>query len=214
MNSNEKIGIHRVLEIPTIYNVIESLLGARNSTGKLIREHIKLKLNDKVLDFGSGTGSIFQELEVVQELNYTAIEPNSKYVNLMNKKYGDRNNFRAFQGSVEVLDDLQSEFDVVLIIAVLHHIEVEKWKSIISGLLDKLTVNGRIIVLDPIKHEHQNPLARMIINFDRGKSILFYEEYKEIIDSLKVNAKYHLRKDLLRVPYSHIITEISKNGNP
>jgi 2-polyprenyl-3-methyl-5-hydroxy-6-metoxy-1,4-benzoquinol methylase len=210
-SSNQKTGIHNILNISFFYNFVESVLGGKKATNLFIRNYVVPIQGENVLDFGAGTCVLFEELQKIKNLSYTAIEPNQRYVENSKRRYGSHSNANFYIGSTEVLNQLRNDFDKIIVCAVLHHINIELWPQILHNLANKLRDGGKIILLDPVIHEKQNWIARFLISIDRGKSIVDVDKYIKVLSECGYSTNSTLRTDLLRVPYSHLITTLKKS---
>ena len=90
----------------------------------------------------------------------------------------------------------------------LHHLKTEYWSDIINSLYLKLNEGGKLILLDIVYHPSQHPVSRMLISLDRGESVLNIDDYLKVIKGNYV-VKSDLRTDLMRIPYSHLITIVT-----
>lgn len=207
--SNEKKGFHSILKFSFIYNLVQKVLGSNRARSIFVKEYIRPIKNCRVLDFGSGTGSLFEELKNVEGLNYFGIEPNTKYVNDCKLLYKECDNAHFYNGSLETLHSMTENFDIIILSAVLHHLKTEFWNEVIEKLHSKLNYGGRLIILDIVFHEKQPLIAKTLVSLDRGISVLDVKEYLGLITST-YRLHYDIRTNLMRVPYSHIITTIFK----
>jgi ubiquinone/menaquinone biosynthesis C-methylase UbiE len=208
--SNEKKGLHRILEFTFIYNLVQNVLGSTNAHDVFINEYIKPVENNKILDFGSGTGTLFEDLKNINGITYIGIEPNSEYVKKCSQLYEDFKNARFYNGSTEILESIVENFDIIIVSAVLHHLQSNHWKEILEKLYSKLNDGGKIVILDIVFHRNQHPIAKLLVGLDRGISVLDIDEYLTLLKG-NYRLDFDLRTDLMRVPYSQIISTIYKN---
>jgi ubiquinone/menaquinone biosynthesis C-methylase UbiE len=206
--SNEKSGIHNVLRLTFVYDFVQYLLGSGRGRDVFIKDYIKPSKGDRILDFGCGTGTLFSDLNFIEEIEYFGIDPNEQYIDHCHKNFSSNRNAHFFVGSLEIIDSISEHFDTIVLSAVLHHLSVDAWPKIIEKLFLKLSPGGRIVLLDIVKHPNQHLISKFLVSADRGVSVLHINDYlKKISGNYSVN--YDLRTDLMRVPYSHIISIIS-----
>ena len=74
------------------------------------------------------------------------------------------------------LDDLSKENSIVLMLGVVHHIDNEMVKKIVS----KLSKN-KVITYDPFFHKDINPISFLLKKMDKGKYIRNLKSYSEIL---------------------------------
>jgi SAM-dependent methyltransferase len=208
--SNERRGIHQILRFTWAYNAVQNVLGGRAGTKFLVDNFIKPKSGDNILDFGSGTGSLFNFLNLIDGITYTGIEPNPEYTRICQADFKGFPNANFYTGSIEIVNSLAEEFDIIIVFAVLHHLNLNSWPTILESLFDKLRKGGRLLLLDNILHDGQNLVSKTLIKLDRGQSILHEDDYKNYIKNSGYSFESIIKTDLMKVPYSHILTTIKK----
>ena len=205
--TNEKNGIHSLLRFNFIYNLVQTLLGSKHFRDIFMKEYVKPANGQKILDFGCGTGTLFEELKHLKDLTYYGIEPNVRYVESCQNLYGNFQNVYFINGSIDELNQIPEKFDSIIVSAVLHHLKTEYWADIVKSLYLKLNEGGKLILLDIVYHPSQHLVSKFLISLDRGESVLNIDEYLKLIKGdYVVNSE--LRTDLMRIPYSHLITTI------
>jgi SAM-dependent methyltransferase len=208
--SNEKQGIHSILRLPYVYSKLQKLLGGDEVTKYLVDFFIKPISGENILDFGSGTGALFDHLNLFNNITYTGIEPNSNYTDKCKIKFKDFTNASFHTGSIDVVTSMTEEFDKITVFAVLHHLNIDSWLTILESLHSRLRKGGKLLLLDNVFHEGQNIISKTLIKFDRGQSVMHENDYKNTIRSFGFNFDSEIKTDLLRIPYSHILTTIYK----
>ena len=109
-----------------------------------------IKINEKVLDLGCGSGRLyslfFTRSELISDrvnINYTGIDFAENLVKIAERKYGDY--FKT--GDILNLPFSDENFDSVWSIAVLHHIpSFELRKRVLNEIKRVLKPNGRVII--------------------------------------------------------------------
>jgi SAM-dependent methyltransferase len=208
--SNEKKGIHTILKLSSVYNAVQKLLGSKRSTKYLTDMFIQPKSGDSILDFGSGTGYLFNSLNLVDGIAYTGVEPNASYVSTCKVNFRNFSNANFYTGSIETVESIDEEFDLIIVFAVLHHLDLDSWPVIIDSLHGKLKKSGRLLLLDNILHDGQGFISKTLVKFDRGQSILHEKDYREVLIRSGHRFETTIKTDLLNLPYSHILTTIYK----
>ena len=86
--------------------------------------------------------------------------------------------------------------DVVMLFGLLHHISNNEAIELLENIKLTLKKNYRIIVLDPVFIEDQNPIAKFLIKNDRGNYVRKAEEYQKIFKQTNLNLliKYIIKK--------------------
>jgi len=77
------------------------------------------------------------------------------------------------------------------------------------SLKDRLNHDGVLITFDVAFEVKQNLIAKLLAKNDRGKFVRTKEQYLEFIELAFKVEQADLRHDLLRVPYTHLITRSS-----
>ncbi|HNU96996.1 MAG TPA: class I SAM-dependent methyltransferase [Candidatus Portnoybacteria bacterium] len=135
----------------TYNEIAEEFNQTRNKYDYLINELKKyIKINEKVLDLGCGSGRLcslfFTRSELISDrvnINYTGIDFAENLVKIAERKYGDY--FKT--GDILNLPFSDENFDSVWSIAVLHHIpSFELRKRVLNEIKRVLKPNGRVII--------------------------------------------------------------------
>ena len=64
-------GILRWLKVPFLYNLFQEAAGANAVRRSLVRNHVRPKVGDKLIDIGCGTAQILQCLPEVEYIGFT-----------------------------------------------------------------------------------------------------------------------------------------------
>ncbi|MEN9648864.1 MAG: hypothetical protein RLZ17_905, partial [Actinomycetota bacterium] len=97
-------------------------------------------------------------------------------------------------------------FDRIIILGVMHHLDDAQLSKLMTSLKDRLNHDGVLITFDGAYEDNQNLIAKFLAKNDRGKFVRTKEQYIKIIEmSFKVQ-QADLRHNLLRVPYTHLLT--------
>ena len=104
-----------------------------------------LNPTDKVLDVGCGLG-LTGEYLTKKGFQVTGIELDSAVVN-KTKKYAS---YEVHNGNATELQYKDSSFDAVIFMYVMHHIPIEKHKSVLSEAKRVLKSTGKIILIEPV----------------------------------------------------------------
>ena len=103
-----------------------------------------VKEGDKVLDFGCGNGRLFELFRDVKNIRYIGVDQSNKLIDLAREKYPVGEFFHIEDLRLPFVD---SSFDVVFAVAVLHHIPSRhKREELLSEFRRVLKPNGILIV--------------------------------------------------------------------
>ena len=206
--SNEKRGIHAILRLSWVYNAVQKLLGSKSSTKYLVDMFIQPKSGDNILDFGSGTGSLFNYLNLIDGITYTGVEPNASYISACKVNFKNFSNANFYTGSIETVESIDEKYDLIIVFAVLHHLDLNSWPGIIDSLHGKLKKSGRLLLLYNILYDGQGFISKTLGRIDRGQSILRERDYREVLIRSGHRFETSVKTDLMKIPYGHILTTI------
>jgi ubiquinone/menaquinone biosynthesis C-methylase UbiE len=162
---------------PYLYH---KLIRPKWSTNKHIHQNLKEHFyfeNKKVLDFGSGTGA---NCTLCKPGNYYGIDPDLKRVNFAKRIYPDYT-FNVFKKDKIPLEDYS--VDIILIVAVLHHIHPEQMGTYIKEFRRVLKPNGGIVVIEPC-FTNENSISNWFMERnDNGDYIQNEEGYLNVFQN-------------------------------
>jgi len=200
-------GLLRWLKVPFVYNLFQEVAGAKAVRRRFVQNHVRPKVGDKVIDIGCGTAQILQCLPQVE---YLGLDTNSTYIAFARRRYGGNRTF--------IVGDTQSlrgdwrfrDADIVMAIAVLHHLDDQDAVHCIRFAYDALKVNGRFICLDPCWIPNQRALSRFVMANDRGRNIRTEQQYRQLAARVFRNVAARVETNAARIPYVSVILECKK----
>ena len=169
-------GIRALLSHPVIYEVFQNIMGAHKARREFVVKFIEPYPVEFVLDIGCGPANI---LPYLPEVNYYGFDISETYIADAKKKYGDKGNFFAKNLTYEDIDSLP-KFDFVLLSGILHHVDDETVIQILKLAKKALKPKGRVVAIDGCLVDGQNPIARFLINHDRGQNVKTEEGYRQL----------------------------------
>jgi len=102
------------------------------------------------------------------------------------------------------------ELDLFVGIGLTHHLDDEQVIEILEYSFAKLKKGGRFISIDPCFIDNQFFISKFLINNDRGQNVRTLEQMNSLIISDFSTIKIFHRNNLLRIPYDHVILELTK----
>ena len=191
-----------VLNLPASYRLFRSLVGGESVCRIHLAEYVKPVSGDKILDLGCGPADVLNYLPAV---NYTGLDINPEYVHSAQKRFGSRGRFLCGDVGRAAIEGEQGTFDLVLATGVIHHLNDAQAAGLFDLARLALRPTGRLVTFDGCYVPQQSRLVRWLLAHDRGKFVRPREEYLRLASARFAKVEAHLRHDLLRIPYTHLI---------
>ena len=191
--------IYRLLTFPAFYKSLMTTLGADRARARLASEIFRAEPGMKVLDVGCGPASIFPYLPRV---NYTGMDLNPKHIEYAKALYGTQGTFLVGDASRDLQGEDES-FDLVIISALLHHLDDSQARGLLERLCRLTRAGGRIVTFDNVWLKGQSPIAWSLNKLDSGLNIRSESGYRRLAKGLPVTVDGTTYRDLLRIPYDH-----------
>ena len=195
--------IRSLLAVPEAYRLWWSLIGGPGVAKVLVSEYIRPELGARILEIGCGPGTIVGYLPRVEYLGFD-LSPN--YIEMARARFPQAQ-FVCERVSHFSLAKHQQEFDFVLALAILHHLDDQEARQLFQIAHHALRPDGKLITFDGVWTNDQSPVARWLLARDRGEYVRTQDDYVKIASQVFANVKATVRHDLIRIPYSHIILE-------
>jgi SAM-dependent methyltransferase len=193
-------GLYRLTQIPRFYKAIPYLLARRDALRGFAEDAVGPVAGRAVLDLGCGPGTMCPYLEGAR---YKGVDLNPDHVVAAREKFGHFEFHCSDAGSF--LASTPAKYDVVLMIGLLHHLDDAQLVDVMRGCRKVLNANGRLITLDPTFEERQNPIAYLLARLDSGRNVRRPDQYLKLTQQVFPDASITVRRDLLRLPYSHAV---------
>lgn len=195
-------GAFSILSRPGVYRLFQKLVGGDTGRPRFVAEHLRPQPGERVLDVGCGPAEV---LDLLGDVSYVGIDANPEYIEAARERYGDRGRFEVMD--VRDADFPERSFDLVAVIALLHHLDDEGVESVFRLASRVLADDGRMVSLDNAIEAKQSRAARWVIRLDRGAQVRPTERYAELARPYFRSVRAIRREDLLRIPYTHAILE-------
>jgi SAM-dependent methyltransferase len=167
-------GVKAVLSFPSIYNLLQAVMGGGRVRAELVRESVRPKPGMRILDIGCGPAGVLDRLP--EDVVYVGYDPSREYIAHARKKYGGRGAFHhGFFRRADLAE--HPPFDLVLALGVLHHMDDGQAAEMLELAKDSLSGDGRLVTLDSVFVPGQSRVARKLIEMDRGRNTRSSDEY-------------------------------------
>jgi SAM-dependent methyltransferase len=196
-------GVRAVLSHPLVYEIWSSMLGGRGARRMLLRDHARPASGERVLDLGCGPGDL--RLDLPAQISYVGVDLSEDYIARARERFGADSEFRA--GDATSIDHDLGDFDLVLVVGVLHHLDDAQVLDLFAGASRALRPGGRAMTVDPTLTDGQSRAARAVITRDRGQHVRGPEAYAGLAARSFEEVVPTVREDLLRIPYTHCVLE-------
>ncbi len=198
-------GVRAILSHPLVYSLSQSLMGAHKSRTEFAANYIQPFTGMKVLDVGCGPAEI---LAYLPDVAYWGFDISEAYIEQARTRFGQRGQFHCKQLQLNDLGKLP-QFDVVLALGLLHHLDDSIAMEVMQLAHKALKPEGRLITIDPCFTPSQNPIARFLINNDRGQNVRDKDGYEalacQVFSSPSVDVHHQAW-----IPYTHCFMECKK----
>ncbi len=194
-----------VFSISWVYNLFQYLAGGTHGRSWIAENCWRVRPGEKVIDVGCGPASILSYLPT--DIEYLGFDLNTDYIATANQKHGDRGLFAVGTAADFVADERFRDADVVLCNGLLHHLEDDEARELLSFAHEILRPNCRFIAIEPCFLRHQSWLSRWIVSQDRGGNVREEVEWKRLVGGIFDDFRTDVLTHLIRIPYIHIVIE-------
>jgi SAM-dependent methyltransferase len=200
-------GLLRWLKVPLLYDLFQGAVGGNAFRRKIIEQHVRARVGDKVIDIGCGSA---QALRCLPEVEYLGLDTNSQYIASARRTHGSKGTFII--GDTHSLrgDSRFQNADIVIAIGVLHHMDDQDAAHCIRFAYDALKEGGRFIFHDPCWIPNQGALSRYFMARDRGRNIRTEQQYRQLAAKLFRNVDASVDTRPMRIPYVTVVFECEK----
>jgi len=203
MPVSKQPGIARLLDFPRVYSGFANLIGG-DARSAYTREYVRPVPGQRIVDIGCGPADIVSEMP--DGVEYVGIDMSPQYIDAARARFGHRASFHCQPISPELGVRL-APFDIAMANGVLHHLDDARALDLLQLARASLAEGGRLVTLDGCYVPNQPAIARWLLKMDRGKHVRAQEAYVELARRAFGTVVPHLRQDLLRIPYTHLIME-------
>ena len=195
----------RVLNVPALYGAYQWLVGAPRCHETFIREYVRPRPGEEVLDIGCGVGASVPHLPA--NVRYVGLDIDPDYIASARSKHGGRGRFLCADVADVMPEDL-GRFDRAFSFGVLHHLDDAAAQRFFGLAKACLRRGGRFVTLDPCLRPDDHPVARYLISQDRGRHVRTEAGYRALAGA-HGQVEAHIETTLLNVPYTQIAMAVT-----
>ncbi|HVO60878.1 MAG TPA: class I SAM-dependent methyltransferase [Terriglobales bacterium] len=192
-----------ILDRAYFYELYHQIIGANYRSRILVSEYIRPRASDRVLDVGCGPGNM---LPFLPKCQYMGVDVNPEYIATARRRYGKRGDFVCERVNHDSISEFGA-FDIVLALGLTHHLDDDEARNLFCLGHAALKPGGRLITNDGCYTTGQSRLERYLLSSDRGRFVRTQEAYLTLAHTSFFCVVPHLRSDVLRIPYTHLIME-------
>lgn len=194
-----------MLRAPVLYELLQAAVGARAFRRRLVREVLQVRAGMRIADVGCGPGGLLDYLP--SDVDYVGFDASERYVWHAQRRYRGRGRFLCCTvGGGETLP-LDSDYDLVLAIGVLHHLSDVEVDALCEAVSRHLTGGGSFVAVDPTFVANQPYLARWVITRDRGGFVRTPCGYAALAERRFPHVETAVRGDFYRIPFTHCVLQ-------
>ena len=207
--SEANSGLRSILKVPFFYDTYQSLVGSHKMRKYITSRYMHFSENCKVLDIGCGTCELLDFFP--NNIQYTGFDKNKECIESAKKRYGTRGNFICKDvNTIEELNLKENEYDLILLIGVLHHLNDSEVVETLSSAKKLLKQDGYVLSVDGVYLQQQSGITKYILSKDRGQHVRFDHEYKRLAESVFSKTEVFIEKKILRIPTDYIVMKMFK----
>ncbi len=196
--------LHPILSFGPMYRMAMNLFGNLDARKSYVDLYVRPKKGDRVVDLGCGPCEI---LECLPAVDYVGVDFEPHYIADAQKRFGERGNFICAD-IADLKPGIFPPADIILVTGVIHHLDDEVARHMLTVARSLLKETGRLVSLDGCFLESgQHPFDTWMLSNDRGKFVRKRPEYERLAGEVFPHVKSSVHSNLLRFPYTHIIME-------
>src|SRR6476619_8098463 len=190
------------LKVPRFYNVFQDAIGGNALRQRFIRNHVRAKPGDKVIDIGCGPAQI---LPWLPEVDYLGLDTNPACIASAKQMHPDRGTFVV--GNTESLwdDSRFRDADVVIGLGILHHLGDKEAEHCVRFAHRTLKQGGRFVCFEACWVPDQGFLSRYIMSRDRGQHIRTEQSYCDLVQTAFKDPMVWVQPKALRIPSATLV---------
>jgi SAM-dependent methyltransferase len=200
-------GLQRWLTSPRLYDLFQDAIGGNALRRRFIRNHVRAKAGDKIVDIGCGPAQILPWLPPVE---YLGLDVNSACIASAERRYAGKGTFVVGDPRSLWDDPRFRNADIVMGLGILHHLDDDEALHCLRFAHGALKSGGRFVCFEACWVPGQGFLSRYIMSKDRGQNIRTEQMYRQLVGSVFKNVNAWIDTKSMRIPYVIIFLECQK----
>jgi SAM-dependent methyltransferase len=198
-------GLSSLLGCAAVYRCFGHIVRG-NALNIYLSEYVKPIAGEKVLDIGCGPADI---LMYMPDVHYTGFDISREYIASAQKRFGNKGHFFCNDVGLINIEQELGTFNLVMATGVVHHLNDAQAAQLFQLARMALRPDGRMITYDGCYVPGQSKITAWLLDKDRGKFVRAQTEYVRLASGSFSKVQAHVRHDLLRIPYTHLIMRCS-----
>jgi SAM-dependent methyltransferase len=199
------LSIKNVLVTPILFDIYQSLVGSPRCHARVISEMLRPVPGERILDVGCGVGACVPLLP--KDISYVGIDISAPYIEAARAKYSKWGTFIC--GDVGSVDWKSiGRFDRAFSFGVLHHLSDAIAVRAVDLVRAVVRPGGKFVTLDPCYVPSQSGIAKFLIDHDRGEYVRDQAGFERLVSRVG-NVQSRVFHDLLRIPYTQVVMEVT-----
>ena len=191
-----------ILEHPLAYRVLQNSGGFFGARLKAFGKYLPLTGAERIVDIGCGPGFVVEHLPPT--VDYHGFDTHEGYIAFATSRFGKTARFSCRPFDDDTARDC-GPVDVVMMNGVLHHLDDDTAHVTLEAARRALGPAGRLFTLDGCYVDGQSSVARLLLDYDRGKHVRTLERYRALVGAHFGSAVANLDPDLSWFPYTWLV---------
>jgi cyclopropane fatty-acyl-phospholipid synthase-like methyltransferase len=197
--------IRSVLSLSSAYRSFSHLVGGPERNRILVRDYIRPKPGDRILDIGCGPGTMTPHLP---DTEYVGFDASAEYIDQARRRFPEMRFVCERVSQYNLVE--RNYFDVVLALGILHHLDDSEALTLFQIARDAMKPGGKVVTIDGVWTDDQSHVVKYLLSRDRGRFVRSEAGYRELASQVFPNVESSIRHDLLRIPYTLIILKCAR----
>jgi hypothetical protein len=143
------------------------------------------------------------------DTHYVGLDLSRSYIEHAKQVFGDRGKFLVADATNLEAHE-REPFDLVIAFGLLHHLSDERVVQLLRALRARMSgPESRFVTVDGCYVRGQSRIASFLLSKDRGRHVRSPEGYAQLAGLVFNKLQATVRHDLLRIPFSVCILELS-----